>query len=1011
MSHGAALKRNLLILARPHIVFYVLAWLMVLLIAGTVAQKYIGLYWAQNIFFTSWIIWLGILPLPGGLLTLLVLTASLTAKLFLASRWRWNNAGTIITHLGALLLLWGGLITYLHAQEGSMVIYEGESADYFSDYHARELAIVESENGHAIISFPWEELKQGRVLSIPGLPVRLEIIKHCRNCNIFQRSVPENDPSLKEFQGMARKLDIAPLPPEKQDEDNRGAVQFRVSGAGDKDGIHFSADFIDASPSIQVNGKTYNIALRHKRTQLPFKISLVDFEKITYPGTDKPKSYRSEIILKENGLEWRSLIQMNEPLRYRGYTFYQSSFIDDGKKQATVLAVVKNAGRLFPYISSIVMCIGLLIHVVMSLPGLIRSRRPANIARPIIFVGFLTCVLAGFAPQARSADYDFKDFSRVPVLDQGRVKPLDTLARSYLEIIYGKESMPGMSAIAWLAEALMDPDKSYERQIFNISNPDIVAALELEKRKGHRYSYRELTDALLKHEKTWKPLFGVPEEKLSLQQKQLAEIFYRTQLFAELSRSLSLLFPEFTVPQGALAEELSVEPGTKVNFFRLEPHQALIEKISRDLIKKRKSKKYRQTAEDKALEALVVHSEEINRDRSSNIFKVIPPQWGFSSGSENSKTWFSPWGIGVDGQGSPDAAKFLNMWNELIDDYRAGRHAELKETSKKILDFSLQMAGENTSSEILSLEVAFNHVQPFKVSFIFYVLALLVIMGGFIALPERARQISLAMVVLGLLFHGLGIGTRMYIMQRPPVTSLYESIIFVALVSVVFGIILERRLRNTLGIIIASSMGTFLQFIGMKFNAEGDTMGMLEAVLNTNFWLATHVVTITIGYGCCLVGGVLGHVYLIRRILDPGDTKTLTEIYCSMRGVVFVALLFASVGTILGGIWADQSWGRFWGWDPKENGALLIVLWLVFLIHGRLSGLVRELGFAVGMVLTNVVVAMAWFGVNLLGVGLHSYGFTQGAATSFVTFCTVEILFAAGSYTLIKLRHGNGATL
>ncbi|MGB1077004.1 MAG: cytochrome c biogenesis protein CcsA, partial [Bdellovibrionales bacterium] len=97
-----------------------------------------------------------------------------------------------------------------------------------------------------------------------------------------------------------------------------------------------------------------------------------------------------------------------------------------------------------------------------------------------------------------------------------------------------------------------------------------------------------------------------------------------------------------------------------------------------------------------------------------------------------------------------------------------------------------------------------------------------------------------------------------------------------------------------------------------------------------------------------------------------------------------------------GGVWADQSWGRFWGWDPKENGALLIVLWLVWLIHGKMSGHVKHVYYLAGLSFLSVIVALSWFGVNLLSVGLHSYGFIEGIALGLFTFCFVEILVLSG---------------
>jgi ABC-type transport system involved in cytochrome c biogenesis permease subunit len=265
------------------------------------------------------------------------------------------------------------------------------------------------------------------------------------------------------------------------------------------------------------------------------------------------------------------------------------------------------------------------------------------------------------------------------------------------------------------------------------------------------------------------------------------------------------------------------------------------------------------------------------------------------------------------------------------------------------------------------------------------------------------HRTALLLLLAGFVCHLTGLGTRMFIMSRPPVTNIYESIIFVGFISVLCGLFLEKRLKNRMGILIAASIGTVLHFMGMRYDADGDTMGMLVAVLDTNFWLATHVVTITIGYAFCIFAGTLAHVHIIHKLIYKNSkSEQRIKLFQNIRGLLLIAIFFATLGTILGGIWADQSWGRFWGWDPKENGALLIVLWLIFILHGKISGRLKESGFIAYTALSNVIVVLAWFGVNLLSVGLHAYGFTESAAFSFVTFCSTEVLFVLGSYLYIR---------
>jgi ABC-type transport system involved in cytochrome c biogenesis permease subunit len=189
-------------------------------------------------------------------------------------------------------------------------------------------------------------------------------------------------------------------------------------------------------------------------------------------------------------------------------------------------------------------------------------------------------------------------------------------------------------------------------------------------------------------------------------------------------------------------------------------------------------------------------------------------------------------------------------------------------------------------------------------------------------------------------------------------------------------------------------IGFITLLIAHHLSMDGDTMEMMRAVLDTNGWLATHVVCVTLGYASTFLAGFLALTYIVRgaftRSLDRDTARSLARM---VYGIVCFATLFSFVGTILGGIWADQSWGRFWGWDPKENGALLIVLWNAIILHARWGGLVRQRGLMVLAVFGNVVTSWSWFGVNMLGIGLHSYGFMDSAFPWLIAFGASQLVF------------------
>jgi len=238
-------------------------------------------------------------------------------------------------------------------------------------------------------------------------------------------------------------------------------------------------------------------------------------------------------------------------------------------------------------------------------------------------------------------------------------------------------------------------------------------------------------------------------------------------------------------------------------------------------------------------------------------------------------------------------------------------------------------------------------------------------------------------------------------MGRPPVGNLYDTLPFITAGAVlILGLaewMTRRRLLLSLGAVFGV-LGIFLSF-RFEFGDAKDHMDPLNAVLNSNYWLATHVVCITLGYAGGLVASFLSIVYVHLRLAGviEHNKKFQRFITRAVYGVICFTLLFSLVGTVLGGIWANDSWGRFWGWDPKENGALLIVLLSLIILHARLAGWVFDWGLHYLSIFMGMVVAFSWWHVNLLGVGLHTYGFTEGREISLYLFYSV-MFFSNGRW-------------
>jgi ABC-type transport system involved in cytochrome c biogenesis permease subunit len=241
--------------------------------------------------------------------------------------------------------------------------------------------------------------------------------------------------------------------------------------------------------------------------------------------------------------------------------------------------------------------------------------------------------------------------------------------------------------------------------------------------------------------------------------------------------------------------------------------------------------------------------------------------------------------------------------------------------------------------------------------------------------------------LVSLSLHTFALAARIYLTGRPPVVNLYSSAVFIGWACVLAGLGLESLHRLGIGNLVAALSGGLTLMVAYGLDS-GDTMHVLQAVLDTQFWLSTHVVTVTLGYGATFLAGLLGTCSIVQMIwarlsghssAHQADRDIQDRLYRMTYGVVCFALFFSFIGTVLGGLWADDSWGRFWGWDPKENGALMIVLWNAAVLHARWDRWIGPRGFALFTIGGNIVTAWSWFGTNQLGIGLHSYGFTSGA--------------------------------
>jgi ABC-type transport system involved in cytochrome c biogenesis permease subunit len=567
---------------------------------------------------------------------------------------------------------------------------------------------------------------------------------------------------------------------------------------------------------------------------------------------------------------------------------------------------------------------------------------------------FALWFVAGLKTPVGIKGFDVAGFGRLPVLVNGRVQPFDSVARNALLSMSGRSVVRVQDGLAlspseWLLEAMTRPDLADQRKIFRIQHPDLEGSLGGQKEGLQYYSYNDLSSQLDSIQTQVQKLEeseadkGDDAEKLRTPyQRDLMHLYNSVALYNRLKANLA--------------------PASGADF---EKNLALFQTAIIQV----------QTGATKADSGTAQVANEFLRvsGRAAEFayVRAIPPQTG-----QLRNAWTT---VGATFTNSPEVQPPVAYYAQMSAASLSGDAAAFNHA---VTGYRGWLQSNNLAPELKKggEEFLFNQTEPFYKSMVIYIAAVLLGCVFWINLSEPPRRAGVALLVLAFAIHTFGLGYRMWLEGRPPVTNLYSSAIFIGWAAVLMGIILERIFKGGIGLVASGLIGFTTLIIAHHLALSGDTMEMLRAVLDTNLWLSTHVVTITIGYSSMFVAGLLAVIYIVRgfftRSLAPETARSLARM---VYGIVCFATLTSFVGTILGGIWADQSWGRFWGWDPKENGALLIVIWNAIILHARWGGLVKERGLMAMAVFGNIVTSFSWFGVNMLGVGLHSYGFMDKA--------------------------------
>jgi ABC-type transport system involved in cytochrome c biogenesis permease subunit len=580
-------------------------------------------------------------------------------------------------------------------------------------------------------------------------------------------------------------------------------------------------------------------------------------------------------------------------------------------------------------------------------------------------------------------NFAFGDFGRLPVVFNGRVKPVDSLARNALLQLREKQTLnlePGkewyqhpkiISATEWLASVMMNSAVADEWPAFRVDNPDLISLLKLPEKDaaknsdGKHFSWNQIganMDAFQREQERVRT--NTTTDNRTAYENAIGKLHQRIVLYVQLKNTVQ--------PEGA--------PNWPENL-------AAYEQMIPEAVAAAKAQQAGEKFDEPRFNQFAAFISAFQFMKRLEPPLILPPSGAAREWRRMGEALLdAPRGVAMD--------NFIRDYAKMSGAFAAGKSDEFNAALRDLQ--SQFVAAQQPAVAKARAEMFFNQMEPFYNAMVIYVLAGLLAIFSWFNLSETLRRSAVWLIGLAFVIHTIGLIYRMILEGRPPVTNLYSSAIFIGWGACLLGIILEKFYKNGIGCVVSAGIGFITLIIAHHLALEGDTMEMMRAVLDTNFWLATHVVAVTIGYASTFVAGFLALIYILRGVftktLDEATGKSLARM---IYGIVCFATLFSFVGTVLGGIWADQSWGRFWGWDPKENGALIIVLWNALILHLRWGGIVRERGLVVCAIGGNIVTAWSWFGVNMLGIGLHSYGFTTAAFLYLMLFVISQLAFIA----------------
>ena len=645
-------------------------------------------------------------------------------------------------------------------------------------------------------------------------------------------------------------------------------------------------EIVDVDPQGMVKG----------RVTLPFGLKLDRFRIDHYPGTMRPSNFRSDVEVIDPAGNFKTGIWMNHELTHRGWSFFQSSYQQTGGRNATILSVSKDPGQNVVFVGYALLVLGMCI-VLGTRISQKRAEAKADAsaaggsgARKAAALGALVALaLGGGAAQAADATTD--SLRRLPVQHDGRVMPLDTLAREAVWKVTGFRAWHGEDPVQTATSWWLNPQQGANAPVVEIGSAALVTAAG------------------------W--------------------------------------------PAGV----------THASFSQIVSNRGIIQLINeaRDAQAQQRPRGGALSAAEKLEERLVLLQHFLERD----AIRPIPAQ-----GDPTAR-----WNV-FEARGAPELAALAG---------------------------GARLQGWPDAAAI-DRELAYNAYRPTRIAWVVLAAALVLSIVAWNRKSKLLDGLALAGLVGGFAVMTWGIATRWQIADRVPASNMYESLLFLAWGVGLFAVVAFAVMRNRLVVLNANAMAALTMALTDLLPIDG-FVHPVPPVLAGTYWLAIHVPIIMISYSVLALGVVIAHMQIGFTIFAPRRGEVIQRMNDLLYWYMHVGSILLIAGILTGSVWAASSWGRYWGWDPKEVWSLVAFLAYIAILHGRWDRIIGSFGVAAISIIAFQTILMTYLGVNfVLTTGLHSYGMGDSPVVTWMAIvAAVEIAFLA--WGLVAQRRSDSAAL